>query len=175
LLVLCDYSANRPSMKFNLTEEFHMSRYKSLLGPFVIAAALLLLQGCSTISRFETATPETTLELRGIPKANLPSDLRLDSKATGQHLFKAASATGQTLYGVLPLRVNGGRMALSIIFFAPALVLGGFRDSYAVYQVDLNAGVLRFKTAKAKDWHLYKPTDAESARAKAYFDVPEPK
>ncbi len=148
-----------------------MSLRKSLLAPLAITTALLLLQGCSSMSRFEAATPGATLALRGVPNVDLPSELRLDSKATGQHEFKAVGATGQTLYGLLPLRVNGGRMAGSILFFAPALFIGGFRDPFPVYQVDPDAGLLRFKTADADDWHLHKPTAAEGARAKAYFDT----
>jgi hypothetical protein len=144
---------------------------QSIFTTFVIGIATLLLQGCSAMSHFEGASPGSTLALRGIPKVELPSDLRLNSKATGQYEFKAGSATGQTLYGLLPLRVNGGSMAGSIIFFAPALFIGGFRDAFGFYQIDPDAGVLRFKMTEADPWRSHQPTAAETIRAKAYFDI----
>ena len=165
-----NHSIDVPPSK-NFQRGNNMNLRKLRCASLVIAATLLLLQGCSSVSRIEAATPGTTFSLRGVAKVDLPSELRLDSKSTGQHEFKAIDAMGQTLYGLLPLRVNGGRMAGSILFFAPALFIGGFRDAFPVYEVDPDAGLLRFKTTETDDWRLYKPTAAESERAKAYFDT----
>ena len=152
-----------------------MSLRNSLRASHLFAIALLLLQGCATVSRFEATTPATTVAVRGLAKIEMPSALTLDSKATGQHEFKAVAATGQSLYGLLPLRVNGGRMAGSILLFAPTLFIAGFRDPFGFYQVDLNAGLLNFKMKETDEWRAYRPTVAESERAKAYFDAVEVK
>jgi hypothetical protein len=101
---------------------------------------------------------------------DLPREVKLDSKATGQHEFVATAPSGKSLYGILPLSVNGGKMAASIIFFAPALFMGGFRDVFPFYQLDPDAGLLRYKSGENEDWRLYQPTSAESDRAKAIFD-----
>jgi hypothetical protein len=137
----------------------------------VIAAAAIL-QGCSTMAHLEGASPGVMLSLSGKESVELPYDVKLDSKATGQHLFKAESSSGQTLYGLLPLRVNGGTMAGSIMFFAPALFIGGFRDAYPFYRFDPDAGVMYFKRKEGDEWRLNKPTIAESERAKNFFDSP---
>ena len=147
-----------------------MRRQKYLVHLPIVTFAILLIQGCAAVTRFESQTPGTMLTVRGIGRMELPQEARLDSKATGQHEFAATAPGGQTLYGVLPLRVNGGTMAVSILLFAPALFIGGFRDVFPYYQMDPEAGLLRYKVREVDDWRLYKPTDAESNRAKLYFD-----
>jgi hypothetical protein len=134
-------------------------------------SVLLLLQGCAATTHFEAVTPGTVLTIKEVGPIELPKDQELKSKSTGQHEFMATSPTGQTLYGILPLRVNGGHMATSIVLFAPALFIGGFRDAFPAYQVDVDAGVLRYK-GKLTDlqWREYRPSSAESSRAKAVFD-----
>ncbi|MDK2126532.1 hypothetical protein [Parachitinimonas caeni] len=133
--------------------------------------AIALLQGCSSVAKFDSVTPGTTLAIRGMESNTLPRTEKLESKSTGQHEFVATAPSGQKLYGLLPLRVNGGTMTTSILFFAPALFIGGFRDAYAFYQVDPEAGTLSYKNREKDSWHTYKPSAAESERAKQYFDA----
>lgn len=134
-------------------------------------AAAITFAGCSAVTHMEPVSAGTTIALRGMPRAELPRDEKLNSKSTGQYEFMATTPSGQTLYGVLPLRVNGATMATSIALFAPALAIGGFRDAYPFYQVDPEAGLIRYKNKEADDWRLYKPSSAESNRAKAYFEA----
>jgi hypothetical protein len=135
------------------------------------AAAALLLQGCSSVTKIEGAVPNTTMALSGVGRVQLPQEKDLASKSTQQYEFMATAPSGQTLYGILPLRVNGGTMATSILFFAPALFIGGFRDVFPFYQVDPDGGVLRYKVKENQDWRQYKPTQAEIDRSKHYFDA----
>ncbi|WP_158080842.1 hypothetical protein [Pelomonas sp. KK5] len=124
------------------------------------------------MSRLDAAAPGTKLSLSGgmASNAELPQQLPLASKATGQYLFKATSAGGQTMFGLLPLHVNGGTMATSILLFAPALVIGGFRDTYPFYQFDPDAGFIRYKMKEQDEWRMSKPTQAESDRARVFFE-----
>jgi hypothetical protein len=136
-----------------------------------VTAAIVVLAGCSTVTRLEGATPGTTLAIRGIARTELPRTEDLSSKATGQYQFMATAPDGKKLYGLLPLSVNGGTMTMSILFFAPALFIGGFRDVFPFYQVDAENKVLRFKKNENDDWRQYFPLAIESARAKEYFDT----
>jgi hypothetical protein len=136
----------------------------------VVLLAVLLMQGCVAVTRFEAATPGTTLAIRDVGRMDLPKEVSLGSKATGQHEFMATAPSGQTMYGILPLSINGGTMAVSILFFAPALFIGGFRDVFPYYQMDPEAGLLRYKVKEADHWRLYNPSPAESNRAMLYFD-----
>ena len=135
-----------------------------------LVAVVMGLGGCAAVTRIEPATPGTTLALRGITGHQLPRDEKLGSKATGQYEFMASAPSGQTMYGLLPLRVNGGTMAVSILFFAPALAIGGFRDVFPYYQIDPEAGLVRYKIRETDDWRLYKPTAAEASRARSFFE-----
>ena len=136
-----------------------------------VAFAFAALAGCSTVTRLEGASPGTTLAIRGIDRTELPRTEDLSSKATGQYEFMATTPDGKKIYGLLPLNVNGGTMAVSIIFFAPALLIGGFRDVFPFYQIDVENNVLRFKKKEADAWRQYQPLAIESDRSKVYFDT----
>ena len=83
--------------------------------------------------------------------------------------FESTTPGGRTLYGILPLKVNGGTMAASILFFAPALFIGGFRDVMPFYQFDPDANELHYRSTEKEEWRLYKPLNAEAERARAFF------
>jgi hypothetical protein len=133
------------------------------------AALMVLLAGCSTMTRFESPAPGSTLQLLGHTGDELPRSENLRSKSTGQHEFKATSPNGDVLYGILPLSVNGGKMAVSILFFAPALFIGGFRDVFPHYEIDPVANVIRYRSKADEPWSIYTPSSAESDRAEASF------
>jgi hypothetical protein len=135
------------------------------------AGAIAVLGGCSTVTRLEGAAPGTTLAIKGIARTDLPRTEDLASKATGQYEFMATTPAGNTVYGLLPLKVNGGTMAASILFFAPALFIGGFRDVFPFYQVDAENNILRFKLKETDEWRQYQPIVSEATRSKEYFDT----
>ena len=137
----------------------------------VVAGAIAVLGGCSTVTRLEGSAPGTTLAIKGIDRTELPRTEDLASKATGQYEFMATTPDGKKLYGLLPLKVNGGTMAMSIVFFAPALFIGGFRDVFPFYQVDPEKNVLRFKLKETDEWRQYQPRAVEGKRSKEYFDT----
>jgi hypothetical protein len=138
-------------------------------GAVLGAAALALLGGCAATTHLEAVKPGTTLALHGAAQMTLPQERHLASKATGQYEFVATAADGQAMYGILPLHVSGSKMAGSILFFAPALFIGGFRDVMPFYQFDPDANELHYRSSDKEEWRLYKPLNAEAERAKAFF------
>lgn len=136
----------------------------------VSGLAAATLAGCSTTTRLQGAQPGTTLQIIGYQDSALPRTEDLGSKSTGQHLFMATGPDGKKMYGLLPLRVNGGTMAMSILFFAPALAIGGFRDTFHFYEVDVDKNVLRYKSKEREEWRTYNPLKAESERSRAAFE-----
>ncbi len=147
-----------------------MSPRNVSLRPLMLIGMLVLIQGCTTATRFEGASAGTKFSLRDFESVELPKEMVLESKATGQYEFMATTPACDALYGILPLRVNGGTMAASIALFAPALFIGGFRDVFAFYQLDPVDGVVRYKNTAEEDWRSYKPKMIEVERAKRYFD-----
>ncbi|HEY4081800.1 MAG TPA: hypothetical protein VGM81_13995 [Burkholderiaceae bacterium] len=135
----------------------------------LVGATASCLAACTTPTHLGTSAPHSTLVFKGLPHTELPRDEVLDSKSTGQYEFKATSAQGATMYGILPMRVNGKTMTLSILFFAPALALGGFRDPYALYEFDPDKNQVRYKNKAGDNWVTFEPTEEQSHRAMASF------
>jgi hypothetical protein len=135
------------------------------------AGAMAVLSACSTMTSLDGATPGTKLAIKGVGRTELPRSEDLKSKATGQYEFMATGPDGKKVYGLLPLKVNGGTMAASILLFAPALFIGGFRDTFPYYQVDTEQNVLRYKVKETDEWRVYRPVDVEINRAKAHFGM----
>jgi len=133
------------------------------------AMALAFLGGCAATTHLEAVKPGTTLALHGVSQMTLPQDRDLASKATGQYEFIATAPSGQSMFGILPLHVSGGKMAGSILFFAPALFIGGFRDVMPFYQFDPDANELHYRSSDKEEWRLYKPLNAEAERARNFF------
>lgn len=138
----------------------------------VVLCCAALLAACSSTAQFKSNAPGATMTIRGASeKTELPRSENLSSKATTQYEFMATTPRGEPLYGILPLKVNAGKIVMSILFFAPALFIGGFRDPYGFYEYDPEAKSLRYKFAEADDWYTYIPTKSESDRAKNYFEA----
>ncbi len=72
------------------------------------------------------------------------------------------------MYGLVPLKFNGGYLALDILFFAPAMFFN-LREVFPYYEFDSEEGVVRYRLEKDSDWTTYKPTVAEIAHAKSFF------
>lgn len=140
-------------------------------GTKLLALLLLvtLFAGCSKMTRFEAPEEGARLEILGREGDELPRSVKLPSKSTGQHEFRATAPSGAELFGILPLRVNGGKMATSILFFAPALFIGGFRDVFPQYEIDPVAKVIRYRSGADEEWRVYVPSTAEIERARASF------
>jgi hypothetical protein len=141
------------------------------VGARTLAMLLLatLAAGCSKMTRFESPAEGSRLEFLGRSGDGLPRSEKMPSKSTGQHEFRASSPDGAELYGILPLRVSGGKMATSILLFAPALLIGGFRDVFPYYEIDPVAKVIRYRSGPDEEWRVYVPGTAEIERAKAAF------
>ena len=140
-------------------------------GMLLGVSAAAFLGGCAATTHLEATKPGTTLALHGVAQMSLPQERDLASRATGQYEFVATSPTGQSMYGILPLHVSGGKMAGSILFFAPALFIGGFRDVMPFYQFDPDANELRYRSSDKEEWHLYTSPKltAEADRARTFF------
>src|SRR5260370_39264603 len=119
----------------------------------------------------EDSTPRPALAIKRMDSTELPSTEDLASKATGQYEFMTTTPDGKKLYGLLPLDVNGGTIVLSILFFAPALFIAGFRDAFPFYQVDPENNVIRYKLKETDEWKQYQPPAAEGNRSKASFEA----
>src|SRR6185437_874207 len=62
----------------------------------ILALTIVLVQGCAAVTHFEAVSPGTTLTLRGGERMELPKEVQLESKATGQYEFLATAPSGKS-------------------------------------------------------------------------------
>jgi len=142
---------------------------KSKIISVLIAACVL--SACSAKTSFQSNNGEIELKVnKNKPIAVVNNTSQIYSTTSfGQYVFKASSDGKEPMYGLIPLKFNGGYLAADILFFAPATFFN-LREVYPYYQFDVDANVIRYKKTEGADWVTYTPTEAETERAKKYFN-----
>ena len=132
-------------------------------------ALVLALAACSTTTRLSSTHPDTTVVVKGETVA-APTDHAVMSTSFGNYEFKATSpASDKPFYGLLPLQFKGGRLAMDILFFAPA-AFANLRAAYDFYEFDMDNQVIRYKRKPTDSWREYRPTPEEADRARRYYE-----
>jgi hypothetical protein len=139
-----------------------------ILGIFL--GSLLLLTGCSASARFDAVQSDVSLTINEEPEfAIVEAPYHTYSTTSfGQYKFKAEKEGVEAMYGLIPLKFNGGYLAADILFFAPAMFFN-LREVFPYYQFDLEKNEVRYKKTESDEWTIYKPKTKEIERAKRYF------
>lgn len=134
----------------------------------LISLSALTLAACSATTSFETAH-SSKLEVAELGQVDASkSNYELSTTSFGQYPFKLEKEGHKEFYGILPLKFNGGYLALDILFFAPAAFFN-LREVYPEYQFDIVEGAVRYRRSPEQSWREYKPTKDEAERAKGHF------
>lgn len=133
-------------------------------GTLCLVAALA---ACSSMTTISSTAPGTKLSLKNTVPV-VPSTVKLRDTSFGNYEFKAVSPGGDAFYGILPLQFRGGRLALDIIFFAPATMFN-LRSVFAFYEIDAEHGVIRYRKHANDAWMEYHPKAEERERARRFF------
>lgn len=134
----------------------------------VVLAAAVLLSGCSALTKLDATDKEVKLSIQEKSLGAMPVRVDLKTTTFGNYEFKAVRADGKSMYGILPLKFNGGHLALNILFFAPASFFN-LREVYGLYEFDIDRNAIRFRNNEAEAWMEMKPTPAEIERARKFF------
>lgn len=145
-----------------------------------------LLIGCSTTTNF-SSTPQSgatvivenakrtiapkidaTVIAKKESSTSTPRTETLPSGTFTNYEFKAEHPEFGTLYGKLPLKFNGGYLALDILFFTPAMLVN-LRGLYSYYEFDIEKKVVKYKEKETERWAIYEPTKEEIDLAKYNF------
>jgi hypothetical protein len=132
------------------------------------AIGLAFVTGCSATSTLQSTQPNTEIKVKTGSESATPRSESFGLTSFGNYEFEAKTAGHEPLYGVLPLKFNGGYLALDILFFAPATFFN-LREVFPYYQFDVPGGVVRYKKSETDEWTVYTPPPNESERAKEYF------
>jgi hypothetical protein len=133
-----------------------------------LAAAAFLISGCSALTTLNSTHPDVKLSIQKQSLGVMPVSVDLRTTTFGNYEFKATRGDGKSLYGILPLKFNGGYLAANILLFAPASLFN-LREVYSHYEFDLDKGVVKYRRAAGDAWSETRPTPEEAARAKRYF------
>ncbi len=140
-----------------------MDRASLRVAAVLTAAAFLV--ACSTTTTITGVPAGMTLDVKTSSQTTLPRTEKYQVTTFGNFEFRAQAPGLEPLYGRLPLKFNGGYLALDIIFFTP-LAFGNLRAVYPYYEVDLEQRVVRFKRKETDPWTVYTPNAAMSEQAK---------
>ncbi|MBC9249975.1 hypothetical protein A9179_06760 [Pseudomonas alcaligenes] len=142
-------------------------RAEHLLAASLCAAVL---SGCTATTTMYSSDSQSVVKINEDAPLVLSNPVQKTYKATsfGQYQFEVTQAGREPMYGLVPLKFNGGYLTADILFFAPALFYN-LREVYPLYEFDIEQGVVRYKKNEQDQWMTYKPTAAEAERARNYF------
>jgi hypothetical protein len=135
-----------------------------------VAFVALLLFGCVATTTLDSAQGGTTIAVKKSAQSAVPRTEQFATTSFGNYEFLAESPGFEPFTGILPLKFNGGYLALDILFFAPATFFN-LREVYAFYQLDLQQRVVRYRRKEGDPWQVYVPTNAEAERGSAFFQA----
>ncbi len=137
---------------------------------FAIPLVAAVLSACTATTSLRSSDPQLTVAIKEGNPLVLSSSVQRTYPATsfGQYPFKASKEGMEPMYGLVPLKFNGGYLTADILFFAPALFYN-LREVYPIYEFDIEQGVVRYKKREQDQWMSYKPTAAEAERARNHF------
>jgi hypothetical protein len=132
------------------------------------ALVTLGLSGCVTTTNLDVAQSGSEVAVKKTTSTTAPRAEKLATTSFGNYEFMATSPGLEPMTGILPLKFNGGYLALDILFFAPAMFFN-LREPYAHYEFDLEKRVVRYRSKPTDAWSVYTPTEAEATRGQHFF------
>lgn len=135
------------------------------------ATALILfgLSGCATDTYLSSAQEGGALQVKTSKTSVAPRSDTFKTTTFGNYEFKATAPGMEPFTGILPLKFNGGYLALDILFFAPATFFN-LREPYSYYEFDVAKRQVRYKKREHDEWAVYVPKEAEVTRGLRFFE-----
>src|SRR5690606_34285519 len=126
---------------------------------------------CSATTTMHSVDPGVSVKINQESSLALSAPISRTYPTTsfGQYHFQVRRTGLEPMYGLMPLKFNGGYLAADILFFAPATFYN-LREVYPYYQFDAANGTVQYRKKTSEPWINYTPSPAEAARAKAYFE-----
>jgi hypothetical protein len=133
-----------------------------------ISTVVILTSGCAATTTLGSVQKDATIDVSTTKQSTIPRTETISATSFGNYEFRAKAGTAEPFYGILPLKFNGGYLALDILFFTPLLFFN-LREVYPYYEFDIEKMVVKYKYKEADEWNTYTPLQVEIARAKEFF------
>lgn len=137
-----------------------------------LAAMVCALSACSAVTTLSTTQAGGSVRLAGDADRTAPRQVTRSTRSFGYDEFKAEAPGQAPLYGVLPLKFNGGYLASSILFFTPAM-LYSLREVYPEYEFDIAGRQVRYRKGPDAPWQTYTPDEEDRETARQFFEGAE--
>jgi len=134
----------------------------------LVALVAFAMSGCTATTNLTVAQGGSEVAVKKTDSTIAPRSEALTTTSFGNYEFMATSRGFDPMTGILPLKFNGGYLALDILFFAPAMFFN-LREPYAQYEFDLEQRVVRYRRKASDPWATYTPTPAEAERGEKFF------
>lgn len=131
-----------------------------------LAAFSVALAGCSATTAISAKQDGATVTIAPSADTAVPRSETFKARSFGNHEFRAEAPGYEPFYGILPLKFNGGYLALDILFFAPAAFFN-LREVYPMYEFDLEKKYVRYKYKPEEEWSIYVPLESEALESMA--------
>ena len=133
----------------------------------ILSSALL---ACTSTATIRSTNGSSLLKVNNKTPINIGQKTKQTYPVTsfGKYKFKLTKKGRKPMYGIIPLKFNGGYLALDILFFTPAMLFN-LREAYPYYEFDIGKKVVKYKKRASDEWSSYKPTEPDIEQAKSYF------
>jgi hypothetical protein len=134
----------------------------------LLLALIVMLTGCVASTTMSTTQSSATIAVKKSQSTEIPRKESFTTTSFGNFEFRAETPGTEPFTGILPLKFNGGYLALDILFFAPAMFFN-LREVYPYYEFDLEKRIVKYRKKETEDWQVYVPTPAEAERSGKFF------
>ena len=124
------------------SERIQENKAKRILLLAGIAVLVGLVAGCAATTTLNASQGGTTIAVKESNQTTSPRTEKFGTTSFGNYEFLAESPGFEPFTGILPLKFNGGYLALDILFFAPAMFFN-LREVYPYYEFDMQARVVK--------------------------------
>ena len=129
----------------------------------LIALVFIVMSGCTAMTTISSTQPGVSIRITDKSYVSMPVKDEFSVTTFGNYEFLAEKDGQEPLYGILPLKVNGGYIALDVLFFAPAVFFNA-REVYPYYEIDIEKSLIRYgiDNMNLTDWKIL-PEESEQA------------
>lgn len=137
------------------------------------AALTVALAGCSAMTTISAVQPNTKVTIVKSATDTVPRTENFSTTSFGNFEFRAETPGLDPFYGILPLKFNGGYLAMDILFFAPAAFFN-LREVYPYYEFDLAKKQVKYRKTEVEEWSVFVPLQADEQQGKDAFATKNP-
>lgn len=130
-----------------------------------VMASAAVLAGCSAMTTISTTQPGGSVTVYTSTATTVPRTESFATTSFGNYDFKAEAPGFEPFYGLLPLKFNGGYLALDILFFAPAAFFN-LREVYPYYELDVEKKQVKYRKSPTDEWSVFVPLQENVVHAK---------